>query len=213
MLETEFNLSKNIYTIKDLREKALGSNNFQPKLITLDHQPVLYLPKDVQETAQNFLELTQRADKTAKYILDAYQFFRACVCFGDHSQVGVPLVFNGETYSWPKPANFDWGEMEVVHQHAQLSGEGAYDPGFSSQVEFVVEDLAKVGFINPIEWQEDSNRLILKPLKALQVESFDDNTQAFSAVAEILEELSSIRKDVSLGFYPKVGGTIRYRGY
>lgn len=212
MLETESNLSKNVYTVRDLREKALGPDNFQPKLVTFDHQPVLYLPRDVFITAKSFLESTQRANRTVEYVLDAYQFFRACVCFGE-AQVGVPLVLNGEAYSWPKPANFDWDEMEVVHQHTQLSGEGVYDPGFSSQVEFVVEDLAKVGFINPIEWQEDSNRFILKPLKALQEESFDDNTQAFSAVTEILEELSIIRKDVSLGFYPKVGREIRYRGY
>ena len=212
-LETEAQRPTNIFTIKQLREKALGPDNFQPRLINLDHQPVLYLPRDVFVTAKGFLESTQRAEKAAEYILDAYQFFRACVCFGDHPQVGIPLVFDSEAYSWPKPANFDWNEMEMVRFYAQYAGEGANDPGFTSQVEFVVEDLAKIGFMNPIEWQEDSNRLILKPLKDLQEESFDDDTQAFSTVVEILEELSIVRKDVFLGFYPEVGREIRYRGY
>ena len=190
-----------IMTIDEIRQKA-------DKFIPFYHQPIRYAPAEVISTARSHLGQTGDFAKTASYVMDAYEFFRGCVCWGE-ARIGVPLILVDGVFEWLEPANFDWSDFDLINFYAEAAGTGFENFGLDKSEPFLVDDFAKLGFVDSMVWQEDSAKLLLKPLRDLRDKQFENDVLGCLKLEKILEQLSEIWQDVSIsryfGYKPRFG--------
>jgi hypothetical protein len=182
-VETE--RTSKIYTIADLRKET---RNY----IDQDHQPVRYAPIEVVLAAKTHLENTGRFQEASEYVINAYNFFRGCVCWGK-STLGIPLIYNDEAYEWLKPANFDWFDFEAVHDGARRVGTSLEDFGLDKSEPFLVDNLVNVGFADTVDWQESSAIYLLRSLR--EISNLNFGAIACTRLENKLDSLVTINTD------------------
>lgn len=184
-MSVETERTSKIYTISDLREET---RNYKDS----DHQPVRYTPNEVVLTAKSHLAKTGEFQKVSEYVIDAYNFFRGCVCWGK-STLGIPLIFNNEAYEWLKPANFDWSDFEAVHDGARRAGSGLEDFRLDKSEPFLIDNLANIGFADTVDWQENSAIYLLRSLR--EISNLNFGAVACTRLENKLDSLVKINKD------------------
>lgn len=201
MASSEVESQSKIITVHELRQSG---ENFIP----CDHQPLRYAPLEVISTAKSYLEKTGDLVQTAAYIVSAYEFFRGCVCWGE-SRLGVPLTFKHDAFEWLEPANFDWSDFDLISFYAGKAGTGFENFDLDKSEPFVVNNISQIGFIDSMTWQEDSAKLLLKPLRALRDMHFENDQIACYELERILAQLEEVSSDSFvlryLGYRPRFG--------
>ena len=194
-------LNQLIMTVDELRCEA---GHFVP----FDHQPVRFAPQEVIFAAKSYLAKTGDFKQAAAYVMAAYEFFRGCVCWGE-ARIGVPLTLIDGAFEWLEPANFDWSDFDLINFYAAKAGTGFADFGLDKSEPFLVDDFAKLGFVDSMVWQEDSAKLLLRPLRSFRDEIHESDKTAFQKLEKMLDQLSQVLSDnfVSryLGYQPRFG--------
>lgn len=199
-LETE-EFQNQILTVDEIRQKA-------DQFVACDHQLVRYAPQEVITTARTHFGKSGDFRKTASYVIAAYEFFRGCVCWGE-ARIGVPLVLADGAFEWLEPANFDWKDLELIRFYAAKAGTGFANFGLDKSEPFFLPDISRIGFADSMTWQEDSAKLLLRPLRNLQNGKFKSETVASCQLQQILDQLLQVSTDnfISryLGYQPRFG--------
>lgn len=195
MARETLSFSFSTYSIEDLRQRVEESQ----LVATLHDQPVRFVPQDLIIASREFLDNGLGVSEVASYLTNAYEFYRGCVCWGK-SWLGVPLI-KRDIWEWLDSSDFSWLNVDQVNRVSQLAGKGLEDFGLGKTAKFLVDNFDNLGLVDYVFWQEESNALILKPLRQVQNLVFSNSQTAVEEIKSIIGQLELIYNSATVKIY------------